>query len=177
MAFSNGAPPTRLIVCVDGEQNSSGPGKSSRTLTNIQRINAGITRGNCNNTATGLTFNQVVQYVPGLGSSDDAFSKDRIQNSILGGSGHLKQIQDVYESCARLNGSRDEVWLFGFSRGAYVVRAVAGLLHTFGALASAGLPEFAKDFKKLLKEAENRAGTSSLALSPVSELVFRRLTQ
>jgi uncharacterized protein (DUF2235 family) len=169
MSTGVGAPPTRLIICVDGEsQTPSGAGKSSFSLTNIQRINAGITRGNCKNTATGLTYNQVVQYVPGIGSSDDAISKDRIQASILGGPSHLKQIQEVYESCSRLTGSRDELWLFGFSRGAYIVRAVVGLLNGFGALTSAGEPEFARDFKKLLKEAEQRAGTSSLALSPVS---------
>ena len=172
MSIAGGAPPTRLIVCVDGESSTTGSGKQQQqrsSLTNIERIHAGITRGNCTNTATQLTYNQVVQYLPGIGASDETFSnlsKDRL----LGGNTHLKQIQEVYESCSRLNGSRDEVWLFGFSRGAYVVRAVAGLLNYFGALASAGQPEFARDFKKLLKDAERSAGTSGLALSPVSTM-------
>ncbi|KAK5168339.1 uncharacterized protein LTR77_006908 [Saxophila tyrrhenica] len=157
--------PTRLIVCVDGEQNtSSGGNKNKPSLTNIQRINASIARGNCKSNAYGQAFNQHVLFIPGVGAADDTFSKDRL----LGGQVYQKQIQEVYESCSRLNGSRDEVWLFGFSRGAYVVRAVAGLLHGYGAIASAGEPEFARDFKKLVKEADKGGSTASLALSPVS---------
>ncbi len=170
MSDGTSAPPTRLILCVDGEsQISSLVDKSSKgKLTNIQRIQAGITRGNCSNTSDGSTYNQVVQYVPGIGSSDDGALKGVIQATLAGGSPLVKQIQEVFESCSRLTGSRDEVWLFGFSKGAFVVRAVTGLLHTFGSLASAGQPEFAKDFKKLLKDVEQTSGTTSLALSPVS---------
>lgn len=172
MAAARDAPPTRLIICVDGESNnSSGINKQQAGLTNIQRINGGITRGNCTSTATGETFNQVVQFWAGIGASDDVVSKDRLPTGVFGGTSHVKQIQDVYESCSRLNGSQDEVWLFGFSRGAYVIRAAVGLLNTFGALASAGQPEFANDFKKLLKESERNAGTTGLALSPVSRSI------
>jgi uncharacterized protein (DUF2235 family) len=166
MAVAHGAPPTRLIVCVDGESNSSsGLSKQQTSQTNIQRIHSGVARGNCTNATTGQTFNQVVQYWSGIGSADDVVSKDRLT---IGGPSHAKQIQDVFESCSRLNGSQDEVWLFGFSRGAYVVRAVVGLLNNFGALASAGQPEFEKDYKKLLKEADRYAGTSTLSLTLVS---------
>ena len=157
-------PPTRLIVCVDGESNTAGTNKNKPALTSIQRINASIARGNCTSSSTGQTFNQHVVYLPGVGNADDTFSKDRL----LGGQVYIKQIQEVYESCSRLNGSRDEVWLFGFSRGAYVVRAVAGLLHTHGGIASAGEPEFARDFKKLMKDADKGGSTASLVLSPVS---------
>ena len=166
MSLIEGTLPTRLIICVDGTQyNPAGGTKTSSNQTNIYRIYAGIRRGQCLDSFSGRTFNQVVQYIPGIGLADDAFSKDRIQASVLG-QGYLKQIQDVYETCSRLTG-RDEVWLFGFSRGAFVVRAVAGLLHNFQAIASAGQPEFGKDFKKILKQAEKWQGTSSLALSPV----------
>lgn len=162
MAFSDSTLPTRLVICVDGTSyNECGARKSDRSQTNIHRIYAGLKRGKC------ASFNQLVQYVPGIGSADDAISKERIHASVLG-KGYPKQIQDVYESCCQLTGSQDEVFLFGYSRGAYVVRAVAGLLHHFGAVASAGQPEFAKDFKKCLKEAERRQGRASgLALSPV----------
>ena len=167
LSFGDPALPTRLVICVDGTQNTSPVGgKSGGSQTNIRRIYAGATQGKCVDSFTGTTFNQVVQYVPGIGSADEVISKDRIQASVLG-QGYLKQIQDVYESCCQLNGGRDEVWLFGFSRGAYVVRAVAGLLNQFQALASAGQPQFAKDFKKILKEAEKTQGPSSVLLTPV----------
>lgn len=61
-------------------------------------------------------------------------------------------------------------FIYRLSKGAFVVRAVAGLLHTFGSIASAGQPEFSKDFKKVLKDAERHAGGSGLLLSPVCQL-------
>jgi hypothetical protein len=163
MASGSSANATRLVLCVDGTTKTSG------NQTNISRIYSGVKRGKCLDNLSGLTFNQIPRYISGIGSADDAFSKDRIQASVFG-QGYLKQIQDVYESCCQLTGPRDEVWLFGFSRGAFVVRAVAGLLHIFGSIASAGQPDFDENFKKLLKEADRRQGGSGLTLSPVSSI-------
>lgn len=156
-----GAPPTRLIVCVDG--GSSGNGQSS-----IQRIFAGVKRGPCLDSSSGTTYNQVARYVAGIGSVDDAVSKGKLQATVLG-HGYLKQVQDVYESCCQLVGDQDEIFLLGHGRGAWIVRAVAGLLHNLGALGSAGQPEFHREFKKALAEAEGRSSQySGLSLSPVS---------
>ena len=161
MATSDTSLPTRLVICVDGTQGGGD------TYTNISRLYAGIKRGLCTDKSSGRIYNQVARYVPGIGLADNIFSTDRIQANVLG-QGHLKQVQDVYESCCQLTNSNDEVWLFGFSRGAYVVRAVAGLLHSNNSLASAGQPEFARDFKRLLKKADGRSGEEGLTLSPVS---------
>lgn len=160
MAAQTGALPTRLVICVDGTQYQ--PSESSRTHTNVYRIYAGIKPGKVVDKATGVAYNQVLKYVPGIGSADDVFSTERTF-----GQGYQKQIQDVYESCCQLHNERDEVWLFGFSRGAYVIRAVAGLLHRYGAMTTAGQPEFARDFKKALKDAERFSNT---ALSPTSSI-------
>lgn len=155
---------TRLVICVDGTNFNASSGSRQ---TNVHRICASIQRGVCTDSSSGETFNQIVTYIPGIGSVDDLISKDRIQASARG-QGYLKQIQDMYESCSRLSQERDEVWLLGFSRGAFVVRAVAGLLHTFGALASAGQPEFARDFKKVLKDMEALKCQSNPALGLIT---------
>lgn len=63
----------------------------------------------------------------------------------------LDQIRIIYEECCRLTGPEDEVWLYGFSRGAYVVRAVAGLLHYMRALKSATTASFDDDCHEALK--------------------------
>ncbi|RMY69848.1 hypothetical protein D0863_06191 [Hortaea werneckii] len=154
--------PVRLIVCVDGTSRSC----SGTTETHIHRLYTGVKCGRCVD-SSGAAFDQRPLYVPGIGSADDVLSRDRIQANVLG-QGYLKQIHEVYEACCQLKSDGDELWLFGYSRGAYVVRAVAGLLHTFGALESAGRPEFAKDFKKIVKESEANRGKSSLVLSPVT---------
>jgi uncharacterized protein (DUF2235 family) len=88
-------------------------------------------------------------YVNGIGSAEDLQILERLR---LGAFGHksLDQIRDVYQECCRLDGPNDEVWLYGFSRGAYVVRAVAGLLHYIRAVTSADLPTFQEDYKQAL---------------------------
>lgn len=113
----------------------------------VHRIYSSIKRGRC--VDHNGEFNQIPQYITGLGSATDTLSS---MQSAMFGQGHLKQIQDVYESCCKLTGEQDEVVFFGFSRGAYVARAVAGLLHRFGVLVSAGHRTFARDFQKLMKE-------------------------
>ncbi|KAK4561601.1 hypothetical protein LTR86_004280 [Recurvomyces mirabilis] len=155
MAAKDVTLPLRLVICVDGG-TKAGSGQS-----NIQQIVASVQSGKCLDIGTTSWCNQLPRYFNG---GDDTLSTA----SVLG-HGHVKQIQDVYENCCQLKGDKDEIWLFGYGRGAFIVRAVAGLLHHCGALNSAGQPEFTKDFKKLLKEAELRSGRrSSLALSPVS---------
>lgn len=167
MALQDPTLPTRLVICVDGTQSSSTSNKHGGPLTNIHRIYAATELGKCLDPIAATRFNQKVQYVPGIGAADNAISTDRIQANVFG-SGYLKQVQEVYESCCKLDGVKgDEVWLFGFSRGAYVVRAVAGLLDQWGALSSAGQPEFSRDFKRALKKTEGMQGRLSLALSPV----------
>lgn len=69
----------------------------------------------------------------------------------MSGTPCIKQISDVYEFICQSTGSEDEVWLYGFSRGAYVVRAVAGLLHYLRAISSAGGDGFKGDFDLALK--------------------------
>jgi uncharacterized protein (DUF2235 family) len=163
--------PTRLIICVDGAGT-----KPTDSETNIKRIFSGVQQGKILDTVSGIKYNQIPHYISST-SSDGSFSSKTLTPGVLGQS-YTKQIQDVYERCCELTGSNDEVWLFGFARGAFVARAVASLLHEVGAATSAGQPEFAKDFKKLVKEAEKRGGRrSSLALSVTSSIASGALRQ
>lgn len=158
--------PTRLVICVDGTEHAPGTGGGQ---TSIHRIYLGVKQGQVVDSASGRVFNQMVEYVPGIGVADDGFDAKRFQASVTG-QGYMKQIQDVYESCCKLVGGNDEVWLFGFSRGAFVIRSVAGLLNQFQALTNPGEPGFSRDFKKLLKEVDKSASRSSLILSPTSSV-------
>lgn len=166
MAYLDEKLPTRLIVCVDGTQHVPGSGAGT---TSIRRIHDGITQGHVVDNTTGQSFNQVAEYLPGIGLADDGFDAKRLQASVSG-SGFVKQIQDVYEMCCKLTGGNDEIWLFGFSRGAFVVRAVAGLLNQYQALTNPGEETFGKEFKKLLKGAGGLTSRSSLTLSPTSSI-------
>jgi len=49
----------------------------------------------------------------------------------------------------------DEIFLFGFSRGAYTARAVAGLISEFGLLTKPGLEGFGEVYKHYTKNTLN----------------------
>lgn len=156
--------PTRLIICVDGTRYSPNSGSNQ---TNVHRIYSSVKSGICVDRETGSSYNQIPKYFSGITAADDFLSKDQIQ-ALLPGQGYHQQIQDVYETCSKLAGEQDEVVFFGFGRGAYVVRAVAGLLHQYGSLVSAGSPSFSKAYRKVLKENDKAQGRLVSSISRVS---------
>ncbi|KAH9216224.1 hypothetical protein DL95DRAFT_460511 [Leptodontidium sp. 2 PMI_412] len=144
--------PTRLIVCVDGTWcTADGPRRSDyQNNSNIYRLCASIKTGVVTD-ISGQKFKQVKHYAAGIGSSDDIAVLERLRTGIFGAE-CIKQIKQIYElCCVEASHPQDEVWLYGFSRGAYVVRAVAGLLHYLRALTSAGTPAFDHDYSKALR--------------------------
>ena len=56
--------------------------------------------------------------------------------------------QDV---CRELSNPEDELWLYGYSRGAYVVRAVAGLLHHMGCISTVNTADFDHHYQENLR--------------------------
>ncbi|KAF8851319.1 hypothetical protein BDZ45DRAFT_730994 [Acephala macrosclerotiorum] len=144
--------PTRLIVCVDGTWcTPDGPiGNPHNNISNIYRIYASIKSGECK-APDGRRFKQEKMYEAGIGSQDDIAWLERLKTGAFGNE-CIPQIRKIYERCCTLPGHpEDEIWFFGFSRGAYVVRAVAGLLHYLRALTSAGTEAFQKDYEQTLK--------------------------
>ena len=70
-------------------------------------------------------------YYPGVGQDKSGTSRARA-GAI--GDGCEDIIMDVYKECCDTLSPSDELWLYGFSRGAYIVRAVAALFARMGAL-------------------------------------------
>lgn len=155
--------PVRLVICIDGTYcTPDGPhGGGDGNISNVYRICASIKTGPCVDPITKQTFNQRPEYVPGIGSADKLHS---IQKVLAGayGKGYTQDIKAIYKRCCLLD-ERSEVWLYGFSRGAYIARAVAGLLHYVGSLKSAQSSEFDEEYERALelygdKEKRYRAG-------------------
>ncbi|KAI0904181.1 hypothetical protein F4823DRAFT_634728 [Ustulina deusta] len=147
--------PVRLIICVDGTWfDPDGGNDKQGNVTNIYRFYASVGKGEFQD-ASGNRFFQEKMYVAGIGSEDSISKLEKLYTGVFGLK-CLDQIENVYKACCRLTGPNDEVWLYGFSRGAYVVRAAAGLLHHLGALVSADAAHgsdkaFHKDYKDALK--------------------------
>ncbi len=71
----------------------------------------------------------VVRYEPGIQWRDWKGTLDVIE-----GRGINRQIRRVYGLLASRYRPGDRIWLFGYSRGAYAVRALAGLIDRVGLL-------------------------------------------
>ncbi len=83
---------------------------------------------------------QVCYYHPGLGTMGSATSRNWIEatwSMLLGlgfGAGLLGYAGDAYRFLMNAYEDGDQIYLFGFSRGAYTVRAVSAMLQMFGLL-------------------------------------------
>ena len=132
----------RLIVCCDGTWNTPDKNEDgSDTTTNVVRMAEGILAVSGVSFEMGLEecavkssiaadgIEQVVCYCRGVGTG-------RVNRWLGGifGRGLSRNIKNVYEFLVKNYESGDEIFLFGFSRGAYTVRSLAGLIRNSGIL-------------------------------------------
>ena len=114
-------PQRNLIVCSDGTWNN--PNQTDRnknTATNVFKIAKGLD----------LNDNQVLFYDKGVGSG----WKGRKIVEGFTGAGISKNIMDAYKFIATEYQKEDKLYLFGFSRGAFTVRSLYGLIYSCGLL-------------------------------------------
>lgn len=112
--------PRHLIACIDGTWNSepehsqffSGP-------TNVARVSKLLISDG---------KRQRVLYAPGIGTGGYF---DRIIGGTWG-AGTMARVRTVYRSLCESYEPGDQIALFGFSRGAFAARAIAGLIGTVG---------------------------------------------
>jgi uncharacterized protein (DUF2235 family) len=116
-----------IIVCCDGTWNRPGTKeKNKRVYTNVEILYRCIPPQDVQG------INQVKFYESGVGSS--TFDLIDIVFGGLKGSGIDKRILDVYSFIAINYEKGDHIYIFGFSRGAYTARSVAGLIRNCGLL-------------------------------------------
>jgi len=118
----------RLILCADGTWNQADQidkETGKRRPTNVTKIARAILP----RTTQGI--NQIVFYHDGIGTSGGAL--DRHTDGAFG-HGMEDHIRDLYRFLVFNYVPGDEIYLFGFSRGAFTVRSLAGFLHCVGLL-------------------------------------------
>lgn len=106
----------RLVICCDGSWQKLG----SKYPTNVVKLAQAVRRRD----ARGVS--QVVFYSEGVGAQD----RSRVRGAL--GLGLDADIIEAYTFLALNYEPGDEVYLFGFSRGAYTVRSLAGFMHCCG---------------------------------------------
>jgi uncharacterized protein (DUF2235 family) len=141
-----------IVVCADGTWNRPEEDLEKDFPTNVLRLARAI------RPASGAT-KQHVFYDWGLGS---------YHSKLLGGGigrGIHKNILDGYRYIVQNYASGDKLYLFGFSRGAYTVRALCGLINNCGILKRADARLIAQAWKLYKSSAEKNKPEQSAAVA------------
>ena len=112
----------RIVICADGTWNRPEKNLKEDVPTNVLQLARAIKPFD----AKGMP--QQVFYDWGLGSYHDEWTAG------ITGIGIHKNIMDGYRYIVQNYAPGDELFLFGFSRGAYTVRSLCGLIHNCGIL-------------------------------------------
>jgi uncharacterized protein (DUF2235 family) len=116
-----------IVICCDGTGN-----EISENISNVLKLYRCLRK-------TGKTEpHQAVYYDPGVGTLSQPDSWHRFKanfNLVLGvltGYGLDDNVLSAYSFLVHNYEDGDRIFLFGFSRGAYTVRVLAGLIHKIG---------------------------------------------
>lgn len=111
----------RLIVCCDGTWNN--PEQEDNGIpcpTNVVKIRNAIAKEDADGNS------QLVYYHPGVGGEDKGVVSAALGGAI--GMGISRHICSAYHWLATRYEEGDEIYLFGFSRGAFTARSLGGML-------------------------------------------------
>lgn len=134
--------PKNIVLCSDGTGNQGGTGQE----TNVWRIYQAVDR---HRTKPGEQ--QIAFYDDGVGTEDNKYLR------ILGGAlglGFTRNVKDLYKFLVKNYQQDDDIYMFGFSRGAYTVRALAAFVTTCGVIENAVAKterQLDDDIKKLIR--------------------------
>ena len=142
----------RIILCSDGTGNLGGKGRG----TNVWKMYKAIDRHD-HEACRGLE--QLAIYDDGVGTSDFKILK------AIGGAagwGLGRNIRDLYTALARSYEPGDILYLFGFSRGAFTIRSLAGMISRCGIidrdkLAGKSIEDRVEEAYQLYREQESHS--------------------
>ena len=113
------------MICCDGTGNEFGDCNS-----NVVKLYSTL----C------INASQVGYYHPGVGTMGAPTARNRLEKQwtrlkgMAFGYGFISNVSDAYKFLMDVYTEGDDIYLFGFSRGAYTVRALAGILYMYGLL-------------------------------------------
>ncbi len=154
--------PKNIVICCDGTGNSfEKPDNDSNVLKLYSTLDF-----------SGL--DQVGYYHPGVGTMGDPMARNKLSKAwsvvkgLAFGGGLLNNVGDAYRFLMNEYEDGDRVFLFGFSRGAYTVRALAGVMHMFGVLHAGNegsIPYMLRMYAKKSRDAQRMKNTFEAAIA------------
>lgn len=128
-AADPGRGPRQLVLCLDGTNNNITGGRSDTNVTKLCQVLAPDGQG------------QLLYYDPGVGnpgSIPGVTWQDMIRGKaerlwgLAFGKGIYENIAEAYLFLMRNFRPEDQIFVYGFSRGAFTARSVAGMVARFG---------------------------------------------
>lgn len=150
--------PKNIVICCDGTGN-----EFSDHNSNVVKLYGALV-------IDGKT--QIGYYHPGVGTMGAPTATNRLSKTwsmLMGlafGAGLLSNVGDAYRYLMDNYQEGDQVFLFGFSRGAYTARALAGVLHMFGLLYPGNdglIPYVLRMYAKRTRDADGMTHTFDVA--------------
>jgi len=118
--------PRNLVICCDGTNNQFGPQN-----TNVVRLTQVL---DCDPAKQRLYYDPGVGTLPEPGALTALGKRMSEWFGLAFGAGLTRNVEEAYSYLMDFWEPDDRIFLFGFSRGAYTVRVLAGLLHALGLL-------------------------------------------
>lgn len=141
---------TRIVVLCDGTWNSP----DMKDTTHVHALSQLLAEDG----------DQIVKYFNGVGVNDPEEKGGTFVgkglNKLLGGAtgfGLGKKVREAYKFIADNYKDGDELYLFGFSRGAYTARSVAGMIRKCGIIENTGGWALRRAFNLYRKTGEHNA--------------------
>ncbi|KAM0545824.1 hypothetical protein ACHAPJ_011151 [Fusarium lateritium] len=143
------AKPKRIVVCCDGTwQSSTTIDPEKGCPSNVARISRVLAR-------TGLDrdnkeWQQLIYYDAGVGTGDITGVEATRQG--MKGLGLLENVLEAYNFIVSNYNHGDELYFFGFSRGAFTVRSTAGLVQEIGIIKSHLMTHFLEHYGNYIRK-------------------------
>ncbi|KAF2838110.1 hypothetical protein M501DRAFT_992982 [Patellaria atrata CBS 101060] len=149
--------PKRIIICCDGTwQSAVSLDPSQGCPSNVARISRIIAKAGVDQ--SGKEWQQVVYYDAGVGSGAITEYEKKRQGGL--GIGLLENVIEAYNFIVNNYSPGDQLFFFGFSRGAYTVRAAAGLVIELGVIKPSCMRRFLEMYSHYIKAEKFEEGFS-----------------
>ncbi|KAJ5690869.1 hypothetical protein N7462_005261 [Penicillium macrosclerotiorum] len=133
---SSASQPKRIIICCDGTWQSAVSGEKN-VPSNVTRLCRAITPVGTD--TSGKKWQQTVWYDSGVGTTSLALGT-AIEGAT--GQGLEGNVIEAYNFCVLNYNVGDQIMIFGFSRGAYTARTIAGVITDIGLCKKKDLNKF-----------------------------------
>ena len=153
MSDPNKAWGRRLIVCCDGTWQSSVTDKEN-VPSNVTKLCRVLDRFGTDKKNPNKKWQQVVYYDSGIGTGNLSSTESVRQGGT--GAGLAENVIEAYNFIVLNYETGDEICCFGFSRGAYTARAVAGLVTDIGVIQPLEMQYFPQVYRAYMNNHDSK---------------------